>query len=292
MKYAISNWIYGDEPIEETFLRLQAHGYEGIELVGEPDRYNVSEIKRYCDIYNIRVSSILSWCLTDIPGRDAAHPDKAIRKQAVDYLKYCIDLAVSVGAPIVVVLPAPAGRLAPVGGALTESEWDKTYRTEWENAVNSIREAANYASTKSITLAIEPLNRYESFLVTNLTQAKKFIIDVSVDNLKIHLDTFHMNIEENDLAKIILDAGDLLVNMHVSDSNRETAGRGHTDFRRILESLRKIPYQGYLVLEPVPPGSNPSFDSSRNSALRLREIYAKEGIDFLRKIEVEIEDEN
>jgi sugar phosphate isomerase/epimerase len=187
-------------------------------------------------------------------------------------------------------LPAAAGKTAPVGVEFTDDGWNKAVQTEWEYAVDGTRELARYARARSITLAIEPLNRYESFLVTDLVKAKQFVHDVDVDNLKIHLDTFHMNIEEKDLAEVVFEAGDLLVSMHLSDSNRETPGCGHTDFSGIMESLQKISFQGYLVLEPVPPGSNPPFDAARPSAHYYRDIYAKEGIDYLRKLELKLKD--
>jgi sugar phosphate isomerase/epimerase len=151
--------------------------------------------------------------------------------------------------------------------------------------VESTRELAGYARSKSITLALEPLNRFESFLITNLNIAKQFIEEVDAPNLKVHLDTFHMSIEEKNLAEVVLQAGEMLVNIHVSDSNRETPGRGHTDFQAIMKNLEKISYRGYLVLEPVPPGSNPVFDATRPSNFFLRDEYAKEGIEFLRNLE-------
>jgi sugar phosphate isomerase/epimerase len=284
MHYAVSNWIYGDEPLEDVFKRLQRYGFDGIELVSEPERYNVQEVRRLSEAYQIRVCSVLSWCLANIPGRDPAHPDPAERHKAADYLARCVDFAAEVGAPIVVVLPAPAGRTAPVGIAMTEAEWEAGYRREWQAAVEGTHDLAGYAREKNITLAIEPLNRYESFLVTNLQTARRFIQDVQATNVKVHLDTFHMSIEERDLAGVVREAGELLVNMHVSDSNRETPGRGNTDFAGIVKSLREISYAGYLVLEPVPPGSNPVFDATRPGFFHLRDDYAREGIQFLKNL--------
>ena len=282
MKYAVSNWIYGDEPLEDVFKRLQRYGYDGIEFVGEPGRYDIEEIKRLCKTYNIQVSSVLSWCLANIPGRDPAHPDPDQRRIAGEYLSRCVDFAEAVGSPILVILPAPAGRTAPVGISMTEAEWNEGYQREWKNAVEGTRALAKYAQSKSITLGIEPLNRYESFLVTNLNTAKRFIAEVGLPNVKIHLDTFHMSIEEQNLAETVRQAGDLLVNMHVSDSNRQAPGRGHSDFDGIMKALYEMSYPGYMVLEPVPPGSNPIFDATRPDSFALRDVYAREGIQYLK----------
>ncbi len=285
MKYAISNWIYGDEPLTDVFQRLKRYGFDGIELLGEPEKYDVAEVRSLCAEYDIKVCSVLSWCLANIPNRDVAHPDRVVREKSGAYLRDCVDFAAEVGAPIVVILPAPSGRTAPVGAIFEEKDWDSAVRREWDTAVCGTRELADYARTKSITLAIEPLNRFESFLVTNWAQAEKFIADVAVDNLKLHLDTFHMSIEEKSLAEVVRRAGVSLVNMHISDSNRETPGRGHTDFLKIIENLIQISYDGYLVLEPVPPGSNAVFDATRPAAFPYRDIYAKEGIEYLKGLE-------
>ncbi|HAF60709.1 MAG TPA: hypothetical protein DCK95_00085 [Anaerolineaceae bacterium] len=285
MKYAISNWIYGNEPLEQVFQRLKRYGYDGIELVGEPKKYDIDSVLQMSSKYMIKVCSVLSWCLADIPGRDLSHPDPSIRQKAHEYLKNCIDLAHSVGAPIVIILPAPAGRTSPVGISFTEDKWAEGFKNEWNYAVEGTRELAAYADKKSITLAIEPLNRYESYLITNLEKAKSFVREVGSSNLKIHLDTFHMSIEEKNLSEIVHQSADLLVNMHISDSNREPPGRGHTDFHAIMKSLKEIGYEGYLVLEPVPPGSNAVFDATRPSAFTTRDEYAKEGIEYLRKLE-------
>ena len=285
MKYAISNWIYGDEPLEDVFKRLKRFGYDGIELVGEPEKYGINRILELSSQYDMNVCSVLSWCLAEIPGRDISHPDHSIRRKAAEYLKNCVDLAHQVGASIVVSLPAPAGRTSPVGISLTEDEWDEGFKNEWKYAVEGTRELAAYADKKSITLAIEPLNRYESYLITNLQKAQYFIREVGSPNLKVHLDTFHMSIEEKNLSEIVHKSADYLVNMHISDSNREPPGRGHTDFRAIMKSLKEIRYEGYLVLEPVPPGSNAIFDATRPSAFITRDEYAREGIAYLKEIE-------
>jgi sugar phosphate isomerase/epimerase len=285
MRYAISNWIYGDEPLSDTFNRLHQYGYQGIELVGEPTRYSVSEIKSLCEKFKIDITSVLGWCIWGIPGRDACSPNEEEREAALTYGKECIDLASEVGAPIFVVLPAPAGRTTPTGSPKVEEEWLSAYQAEWELAVDSVRKLADYALDRGVVLGLEPINRYETFLVTNLNQAMKFLSVVGSENLKIHLDTFHMNLEEPDLATVIRQAGKLLVNMHVSDSNREAPGRGHIDFASLMEALYDIEYDGALVLEPVPPGADPLLMVKMSKYLDLRDVYAEEGIRHLKQFE-------
>jgi sugar phosphate isomerase/epimerase len=285
MKYAISNWIYGNEPLRTQFMRLAKYGYEGIELVGEPDRYNIPEVKGLCKEFGVRVSSILGWSIWGIPGRDSASPDEHERLAALQYGKSCVDLANKLGSPVLVVLPGPAGRTAPSGAPQSEKEWLIGYQTEWELALDSLCKLSAYAKDQGVVLGLEPINRYETFLVYNVTLALRFIEQVGSDNLKIHLDTFHMNIDEPDLVTAMHKAGNLLVNIHVSDSNREAPGRGHIDFMHLMQALNDISYSGFLTLEPVPPGSDPLLMSRMSKNTHLRDIYAQESILYLQELE-------
>jgi sugar phosphate isomerase/epimerase len=163
--------------------------------------------------------------------------------------------------------------------------WEAAYQIEWDNSVDSVRQAASYAAERNIILGLEPINRYETFLVTNVDEGLKFLDDVGAENLKLHLDTFHMNLEEADLADAVRHAGQLLVNMHVSDSNREAPGRGHMDFMALLQALSDINYEGVMALEPVPPGSDPLLVTQMPKNLPLRDVYAEEGIQYLKQVE-------
>lgn len=285
MRYAISNWIYGPEPLSDQFARLARFGYQGIELVGEPDRYSVADVRALSRKFHIPVTSVLSWCLADIPGRDPASPDPEERAKALEYGRKCVDLANALEAPILVVLPAPAGRTAPVGAPKDEQAWLECYQREWDQAVDSLRQLASHAEARGVLLGLEPINRYETFLVNNLDQALKFIAQVGSDQLRLHLDTFHMNLEEADISDTIRRAGEHLVNLHVSDSNRQAPGLGHFDFSSLIRALMEIGYAGCLTLEPVPPGSDPLLMSVMSKNLALRDLYAQKGIQHLQHIE-------
>ena len=84
MKYSISNWIYGDEPLRVTFQRLRKYGYDGVELVGEPRRYDIQEVKRLCQEFGLSVLSVLGWSIWPLE-RDLAHPDPQMRQKALKY---------------------------------------------------------------------------------------------------------------------------------------------------------------------------------------------------------------
>jgi len=288
MKYSISNWIYGDEPLEVTFQRLQKYGYDGVELKGEPKLYQTGEVRKLCKKYNLSVLSIAGIYPWPTLERDIASPDEGVRKKAVDYLQNCVDLAAGVGAPLVVVVPSAVGKTSPIDSFEDEEEWIQEKERVGNYAVLSVREAAKYAEAKGILLVIEPINRYETFLVNTAEEGLRFIAEVNSPAVKIHLDVFHMNIEEANPAEAIRRCGKLLMNLHISDSNRMAVGDGHVDFRAIMYALKEIRYQWALTLEPVPPVPNPYVATRLKRYEYLRDKYAEQCITRLKNLEKEI----
>lgn len=285
MKYAVSNWIYGDEALETTFQRLSRCGFDGIELVGEPDRYCPSDVRRLCGKYNLGVLSIAGMYPWPTRERDLANPDPEVREKAVAYLRKCVDFACDVGAHLIIVVPSAAGKTRPVGDHWDGEAWENAYRDEWAYAVESVRQAARYAGERGVLLAIEPINRYESYLVNTAEQGMRFISEVGSESVKLHLDTFHMNIEESDPIRAVRSAGDSLVNVHISDSNRQAVGRGHFDFGALMRTLKEMGYDGPLTLEPLPPVPDPFIAMRMRRYSSLWDVYARESVQRLRELE-------
>lgn len=288
MKYGISNWIYGGEPLELTCARLQRFGYDGIELMGEPSEYDPQRVNELCRARDLRVVSLAGMYPWPTEERDLANPDPRVRERAVDYLKDCVDFAVAISAPLIIVVPSSVAKARPVGTFETEEAWVEEAEREWHYAVDSVRQAAEYALPRHIRLAVEPINRYESFLVNTCEQGLRFVRQVGSEAVALHLDTFHMNIEEADPAQAIRAAGRLLINVHIADSNRQGVGRGHTDYRAIMQALLDIGYEGALVLEPLPPVPDPYIAARLKRYESLRDTYAEESITRLRAIENEL----
>ena len=284
-KYGISNWIYGDESIEETFARLKRHGYDGIELRGEPSAYDARAVRDLCRRHGLDVLSLAGIYPWPTQERDLAHPDAGVRRRAVDYVRACCDFAVKVGAPLLIVVPSPVAKTSPIGPLATEEEWVQAAEREWAHAVDSVRQAARHAEACGVCLAIEPINRYETFLVNTCEQGLRFIGEVDSPAVRLHLDTFHMNIEEPDLGDAIRRAGSALINVHIADSNRQGVGRGHVDFRAVMAALRDIRYARALILEPLPPVPDPYVAARLRRYRPLWEDYARESIERLRTLE-------
>lgn len=289
MLYSVSNWIYdlGREPLETTFKRLRRFGFDGVELIGEPQQYDAAHVRDLCRQHQLPVLSVLGWCVAPTEARDFAHPSARIRDQSIAYARRLVDLAVAVGAPLVALLPAPAGRTAPVGPGTSDETWQAEYELEWQNAVHAVRSAAAYAEAHDVILAIEPVNRYESFLVNTAAQAARFIHEVGSPAVKLHLDTFHMNIEEKNPAEAVRRAGGLLVNLHVSDSTHGPVGSGHVDFRAVMRALADIRYDGPLTLESTPPHPDRFIAARADRFLASRDQFAEESIRRLKHFELE-----
>jgi sugar phosphate isomerase/epimerase len=285
VKYAINNWVYNDEPLRNTFARLKKFGYDGVELKGDPAAFPAGEVKALIKEFDLPVPSVLGWNIYPIQGRDLATPEESERKAALKYGQDCLDYADQIGARVFVCIPAPANRTAPVGNPQGARAWMEAARREWDIAVESIRQTARYAAKFGIQLAMEPINRYETYLVTTVEDVLRFNAEVNEPNVKINLDCFHMNIDEADPAEAVRKAGKDLIHMHVADSNRVAPGRGHTDFRAILAALKEVGFTGTMTLEPVPPYSNPAIAIEREDLLPFRDLFAEESIRYLKGIE-------
>jgi len=155
-----------------------------------------------------------------------------------------------------------------VRGTLTGSEVHRG--DQYERAVEAVGRYAEYGRANGVSLVIEPINRYETNYINTIQEALHFIRDVGQDNLGVLADTFHMNIEEANLAESLRSAGDRIRHVQFTDSNRLAAGRGHIDFPELAAVLRESGYGGYLSTETLP------LPDSRTAA--------KQAIDYFRTL--------
>jgi len=278
MQYSISNWIYATEDLEKSFQRLAKYKYDAVELEGEPDKekYKPKKVKKMLQQYELKVSSIAGMYLwKDEIKRDLASSDKKIREQTIIYLFKCIDYAQLMGAKLVIVVPAAVSKLAP---SISKKE-------DWKNSVKAVQEVAKYAEKKDILLAIEPINRYETYLVNSIQDALYYVCEVNSSHVKIMADTFHMNIEERDIPEAIRICRNNLINVHIADSNRCSVGRGHINFKALIKALKEINYQYALTLEPLPPVSDPYLALEGGISENIFDQYAAESIMGLKYFE-------
>jgi sugar phosphate isomerase/epimerase len=263
-RYAYNSFSYYGEEIGRSIERVARFGYDAIELVGEPGQYDAARVRRLASDAGIAVSSVSSMYTAE---RDLCHPDPARRRDAVDYVRAVADLAAAAGAATIVVAPSAVMktiRLADPGD-------------EWQWAVESIRAGGDYAASVGVDVSLVPWNRYETYFLNRLEQALELWHATGLRNGGVMGDTFHMNIEEASIPAALRAAGGLLNHVHLADSNRAVAGRGHTDFRPILQALAEVAYRGYLSFEVMAPSGDPmgipagagpeSFDADTRQAI-------------------------
>lgn len=117
------------------------------------------------------------------------------------------------------------------------------------NAVDALRDVAMEAERHGLRLGVEVLNRYETPVINTAAQALRFIDAIGADNIYVHLDTYHMNIEESDLVQPVLDCGDRLGYVHIGENHRGYLGAGAIDFGSFFHALRRIDYRGEITFE-------------------------------------------
>jgi sugar phosphate isomerase/epimerase len=272
-KYSYDALVYYGEKVSDSIARVAKFGYDALELVGEPDYYDTDEINKLKAEYEIEISSVCSVYSGD--ERDLAHPDKAIRDKAIDYVRSVVDLASAVGCPTIIAAPTAVGKNYPLASREEELEW----------AVASLRTAADYAADRGVNLCLEAWNRYETYWLNRLDQAVELLRIVDKPNVGVMGDTFHMNIDEADMASAIGNTGKDLIHIHLADSNRAAPGEGHTDFKPILQMLKQIEYQGYLTFELLPASSDPFAVMRAGGATEFFDKYTESAIKNIKAIE-------
>jgi len=124
---------------------------------------------------------------------------------------------------------------------------------EWERAVGNFRLAAGHAGERGITLAVEPLNRFETFFLNTAADAVRFCREVGEPNVKVHLDTYHMIREETSFYRAIVDTGSFLGYFHACENDRGTPGTGLVRWEEVYRGLRDAGYGGWIVIESFVP---------------------------------------
>ena len=122
-------------------------------------------------------------------------------------------------------------------------------KKEWALVVKNLKKLARYAEKKRVQICIEPLNRFETDFLNTCDQGLRLVKAVGSKAVKLHLDTFHMNIEEKNQAASIRKAGRALAHFHACGSDRGTPGGDHIAWREITKALKDIRYKGDVVIE-------------------------------------------
>ncbi|TMJ38876.1 MAG: sugar phosphate isomerase/epimerase [Alphaproteobacteria bacterium] len=224
MHLSTHNWMRA-EPLETTLARIKKFGYQST--------------RRLLKQYGIRCWGSVTLTLAE---RNLAAKDTGQRARTVEYMKSVITMVSELDGEIITLVPATVGKITP----------DGTPEEEWRWLIEGVTECYNHGKKKGVRIAIEPLNRFETYLLNRADQAIALAEAIAPD-CGVCIDAFHLNIEDADMYASIKKAGKRLYDFHVADNNRMAAGMGALDWKKIVQALKDARYDGALTVEFVAP---------------------------------------
>ncbi len=279
MRLGINTFLFTSPFTTEStklFKTFKKWGFDSIEIpIEDPSHIDTAKVKAALDKNGLVCGSICA-CLG--PDRDL-RGNAQQQKTGMAYIMKLVDQVVELGCPSVI---GPVYSSVGRADAVPAEE----YKQQWKAVVNNLRKVCDYAESKGVQICMEPLNRFETDFINTVDQALKMVKDVGSPALKLHLDTFHMNIEEKDQGKAIRKAGKLLGHFHACGSDRGTPGNDHIDWTAIVAALKAVRYNGDVVIE--------SFTTDVKVIAKAAAIWrrmeptrdeiAVKGLKFLRKV--------
>lgn len=226
-----------DEDVTPYIHRAAELGFDGIEVSLFTLRHrDVRHVRREVERAGLAIT-----CSTGLGmEEDVTSDDETVRRAGLDALRRAVRMAVDVGSRVLCgVLFAP---------------WGKFYRRPEDAAararsIDALREIGGDAERQGLVLAVEVLNRYETSLINTAAQARAFVDAIGLDGVGLHLDTYHMNIEERSLPEAITAAGTSLLHFHCAESDRGIPGSGRLPWLEIVHALKGAGYARWIVME-------------------------------------------
>jgi D-psicose/D-tagatose/L-ribulose 3-epimerase len=274
----VSTWLWysplNDARLSEIAPRVRAWGFDSIEL---PVESLVDWDPAAAAILLSDLSLGATTCAVMSGERDLTTVDSAVTTATQAYLRGCVDAAEAVGSAIV------AGPIyAPVGRLWRMDERERGQALD--RLVEGLRPVVAYAGDHGVTLALEPLNRFETSLINTVEQAMEVVERLDSPALGICLDTFHMNIEEKDPSAAVRRAGRKIAHVQACGTDRGTPGADQFSWPRFVEALVETGYRGPVSIE--------SFTVDNDAIARAASIWrrlapsqdrlATDGLAFLR----------
>jgi D-psicose/D-tagatose/L-ribulose 3-epimerase len=281
MKYGVNLMVWTTRVGKEQdplLARIREWGFDGVELFVSPDEpADISAVSRALDHSKLERTTC-----TVLPRESnlvSAEPD--VRTRGVHYLSRCVERTAELGAGIMCG-PLYAGLGVMTGRRRTDEEW------EW--AIKGLRTVASQAQALGVTLCIEPLNRFETYFLNTLQDASQLVRDIGANNVRIHFDTFHANIEERQPAIALRIVAMDLGHVHISENDRGVPGSGHVDWRGVLSVLQEVGYDGWLTIESFaePDPELASAASIWRDLAPSGDELARQGLEFIKHLANEL----
>jgi len=256
------------------FAKLKEAGFDGVEIPifgGAPN--NFKEIGRAARDNGLRVTAV-----TIMPdeAHDCASSDEKARAGGLEHLRWAIDCLAAAGGEVL---------CGPFYQPLGVFSGKPPTKSERANVVSVHKEAAAYAARHDIKLAVEPLNRFECYVLNTVEDGAEVVRQVGAPNYGLLYDTFHANIEEKDPVGVIAPNLPYINHVHFSENDRGAPGKGHVPWAATMKALKGGGYDGWCVIEafgnPL-PGLAAATPVWRNLASSREEVY-RFGGKFLRE---------
>ncbi len=245
-RFGVDSFIWSEAFSEKDLWiipKAKELGFEVLDIaIAHPETFPTRLVKEKAQ--EVGIELVTTTTLND--KTNPISPDPEIRANAVKALKLLVDINVELGSKIL------GGVNYASWGYLTGKPRTKQ---EWEWSVNVVREAAKYAKENSdMIIAVECVNRFETHFLNIAKDAVQYCKDVGTGNVKVHLDCFHMMIEENSIKGAIETCGkDYLGYIHVNENNRGIPGTGLVPWKEFFKAVKEVGYDGPLVIESFDP---------------------------------------
>jgi D-psicose/D-tagatose/L-ribulose 3-epimerase len=219
------------------FAKLKHTGFDGVELpLFGGDKSHYQKVRKELDNLGLACTTVT----VANPNANPISPDAALRQAGLDHLKWAIEMTALLGGEnLCGPYHSPLGVFSGTGPTNEEKS----------RAADVLRKAAEFAQAHKVTLAIEYLNRFECYFLTTAADAKALVQKVDHPHFRMMYDTFHANIEEKAIGPTIESIAGSFVHVHISENDRGTPGSGHVHWDETFRALRKVGYDGWMVIE-------------------------------------------
>lgn len=217
--------------------KIKKTGYDGVEIpLFDGDAEHYKKIKKELDNLGLGCTAVTVVNADTNP----ISPDASIRKAGLERIKWALDMTSVMGGDLL------AG---PYHSALGVFSGQPPTADERKRAVEVLTQAADHAQKVKVKIAIEYLNRFECYFLTNALDAKNLVREINHPYFGTMYDTFHANIEEKNISQAIASMEDTYIHVHISENDRGTPGSGHVHWDETFKALRKAKYDGWLTIE-------------------------------------------
>lgn len=280
MRFGVNTFLWASPcttaAVTELAPKVRSMGFDILEIaVEDPALIDVMLVKQVLQDHEL--DTIV--CGAFGPNRNISSSDPQPRENAREYLIWLIEAAAQLGSATV---------CGPMYSAIGKDHIDDPVERhkEWHRAVSGIRDMAQVAQKQGIKLAMEPLNRFETDMINVVSQGLQFIDETDMENVGLHLDSFHMHLEEKNSGAAIQQAGSRIFHFHACENDRGIPGTGQVRWNEIAQALKDVDYQGPVVIE--------SFTSQVKEIARAVSIWreiapsqdaiAQQGLGFLKTL--------